>query len=72
LLNELDESSLTLAQKVASWTIENMQDSTGYFYFRKYKSGIINKTPTLHWGQATMLSAMTALLKKTHNAGEPV
>lgn len=69
LLEGLDDSSLALAQKVVSWTIENMQSPAGYFYFRKYKSGIINRTPTLHWGQATMLSAMTALLKKTQGEG---
>ena len=41
--------------------IQNMQDETGYFYFRKYP-GFYNKTETLHWGQATMFSSLSALL----------
>jgi hypothetical protein len=38
-----------------------MQDSTGYFYYRRYSRQIVNKTPTLHWGQATMLCALAGL-----------
>lgn len=56
-----DPESLTLALKVAQWTIENMQDRTGYFYYRRYSRQIVNKTPTLHWGQATMLCALAGL-----------
>ncbi len=56
-----DPESLPLAVKVAHWTIQNMQDSSGYFYYRRYSSWLVNKTPTLHWGQATMLCAMAAL-----------
>ncbi|HPQ42805.1 MAG TPA: hypothetical protein PKZ42_01150 [Syntrophales bacterium] len=59
-LRSLDSRSIEIAKKVASWTITNMQDSSGYFYFRKYPF-IINKTPTLHWGQATMLAALAIL-----------
>jgi len=58
-----DPESLSLALKVAEWTIEHMQDPTGYFYYRRYSWGVINKTPTLHWGQATMLSALAGLYK---------
>lgn len=58
-----DSDSLALALNVANWTIDNMQDRTGYFYYRRYSSGIVNKTPTLHWGQATMLCALAALYK---------
>lgn len=60
---EQDPSSLELALKVANWTIENMQDPSGYFYYRRYQLGIVNKTPTLHWGQATMLAALSALYR---------
>jgi len=61
-LREYDDTALQLAKQVALWTIENMQDSTGHFYFRKYPL-IVNKTPTFHWGQATMLSALASLVK---------
>ena len=56
-LREYDDRSLDLAKKVAQWTIENMQDYKGFFYFRKYPL-MTNKTPMFHWGQATMLSAL--------------
>jgi len=59
--HDRDPESLPLAVKVAQWTITNMQDRTGYFYYRRYSPWLVNKTPTLHWGQATMLCALAAL-----------
>lgn len=53
--NELD-----LAIKVADWMIHNMQDISGYFYFRKYKRYTI-KTPFMRWSQAWMLLALSTL-----------
>jgi rhamnogalacturonyl hydrolase YesR len=58
-----DPKALDLALKVALWTIEQMQDRTGYFYYRRYSPRMVNKTPTLHWGQATMLCALAGLHK---------
>ena len=58
-----DPDSLALALKVANWTIDNMQDQTGYFYYRRYSNWLVNKTPTLHWGQATMLCSLAGLHK---------
>jgi rhamnogalacturonyl hydrolase YesR len=57
------DDSLPLALKVAKWTMANMQDRSGYFYYRRYSRGIVNRTPTLHWGQATMLCALAGLYK---------
>ncbi len=62
--SDRDPTSLTLAQKVAEWTIKHMQDSSGYFYYRRYSRYVVNKTPTLHWGQATMLCALAGLYQK--------
>jgi hypothetical protein len=62
--SDRDPESISLAQKVAHWTIENMQDRTGYFYYRRYSPWIVNKTPTLHWGQATMFCALAGLYKQ--------
>jgi hypothetical protein len=61
--SDRDPESLPLAMKVAQWTIENMQDRSGYFYYRRYSPWLVNKTPTLHWGQATMLCALAGLHK---------
>jgi uncharacterized protein YyaL (SSP411 family) len=60
---DIDQESLELAHKVAEWTINHMQDRDGHFYYRRYSSWLVNKTPTLHWGQATMLCALAALYK---------
>jgi polysaccharide biosynthesis protein VpsJ len=59
--SDRDPESLSLAMKVARWTIEHMQDRTGYFYYRRYSPWLVNTTPTLHWGQATMLCALAGL-----------
>ncbi len=59
--SDRDSESLTLALKVAQWTIKNMQDQSGFFYYRRYSPWLVNKTPTLHWGQATMMCALAGL-----------
>ena len=56
-----DRSCLQIAEKVASWALTHMQDRSGYFYYRRNKSGV-NRTPMLHWGQATMVGGLSALL----------
>lgn len=56
-----DPECLELACKVAAWTIHNMQDRAGYFYYRRYPL-LTAKTPMLHWGQATMFKALAKLL----------
>ena len=53
---------LQTAMNVARWTISNMQDRTGYFYYRRYPMGIVAKIPMLHWGQATMFNALSLLV----------
>jgi len=52
---------MRMAEKVAKWTIDNMQDESGYFYLWKNK-WFTNKTPTFHWGGTTMYHALAHLL----------
>lgn len=61
--SDYDESALKLALKVADWTIGNMRDKSGYFYYRKLRWKKV-KIPMLHWGQGTMLCALSHLLCK--------
>ncbi|MGA8022828.1 MAG: hypothetical protein WA361_05950 [Candidatus Acidiferrales bacterium] len=61
--HDRDPGNLTLALNIAKWTIDNMQDRSGYFYYRRYSPRLVNKTPTLHWGQATMFCALAGLLQ---------
>jgi hypothetical protein len=71
LFGAYDRSCRELAQKVAVWAIANLQDRSGYFYYRQYPF-VIAKTPMLHWGQATMFKALARLhltLQQTKDAG---
>jgi hypothetical protein len=61
--SECDSEGLGMAQKIAQWTIDHLQDPSGYFYYRRYSRWLVNRTPTLHWGQATMLCALAGLHK---------
>ena len=61
--SDRDRSALEMAMKVADWTISNLQDSTGYFYYREYLM-LKARTPYFHWGQATMFKALSHLLSK--------
>ena len=61
--SKYDYTSIQMAIKIMDWTIKNMQDKSGYFYYRDLGWKKV-KIPMLHWGQATMFSALTHLLLK--------
>ena len=67
LFSERDPACLELAQKVAAWTVRNMQDPEGYFYYRQYPL-VKAKIPMLHWGQATMFKALAHLSLRLKSA----
>lgn len=57
-----DSDILDFSRKIAHWTIKNMQDNSGYFYY--YKSPFfVSKIPYMRWGQAWMLLALTTFLE---------
>ena len=62
--SDLDPEALGLAQKVAAWTIDHMQDVDGHFYYRDL-GWTKSKVPMLHWGQGTMFKALANLLTRT-------
>ena len=61
--SDLYPEALDMSRKVANWTIDNMQDKNGYFYYRVMPWGKM-KVPLLHWGQATMYRGLTLLYWK--------
>lgn len=61
--SDYDAEALRLAQRVAFWTIDHLQDRSGFFYYRRYPL-MTAKTPYFHWGQATMFKALAHLLGK--------
>jgi len=56
-----DPACRELSARVARWTIDNMQDRDGHFYYRAYPL-IKARAPMLHWAQATTYRALTLLL----------
>ncbi|MEX2411014.1 MAG: prenyltransferase/squalene oxidase repeat-containing protein [Candidatus Paceibacterota bacterium] len=52
---------LPFANKIAEWTIENMQGNKGNFYYQKWPL-ITNKVNYIRWNQAWMLLALITYL----------
>jgi hypothetical protein len=60
LLKDYHPEYLDFARTIAHWTIENMQDSSGYFYYRKYPL-FTNKIPYIRWAQGWMMVALSEM-----------
>lgn len=50
-----------LAEKVLRWTVSNMQDTRGYFYYQ-LKTGISSKISYMRWSNAFMFCALSYYL----------
>ena len=59
---DLDPDAPRLAQNVANWTIRNLRDSRGFFYYQKRRFYTVRK-PYMRWTQAWMLYALSRLLE---------
>jgi len=59
-LSYLSEEYARFADRIAAWTIQNMQNKKGYFYYKKYPLYTI-KTPFMRWSNAWMFLALTQL-----------
>lgn len=55
-----------LAEKVLNWTIDNMQDKKGYFYYQ-LKKGISSKISYMRWSNAFMFNAISYYLMESQN-----
>ncbi len=53
---------LPFSSRIATWTVENMQDGSGYFYHQKYPVGA-NKIAYMRWGQAWMMYSLSHLVR---------
>jgi uncharacterized protein YyaL (SSP411 family) len=61
--SDLDDASATMAQRVASWTIQNLRDPRGFFYYQRRRFYTVRK-PYIRWTQAWMLYALARLLEE--------
>lgn len=60
------EEHKELADRVIGWTINNMQDEKGFFYFQ-LKKGISSKIPYMRWAEAWMFYAYSFYMREfTH------
>jgi hypothetical protein len=60
---DLDKDAATLARNVAAWTIQNLRDSRGFFYYQRRRFYTVRK-PYMRWTQAWMLYALARLLEE--------
>lgn len=60
---KLLESHLELVEKVLEWTINNMQNRKGFFYYQM-KEGISSKIPYMRWAQAWMFYSYSSYFNK--------
>ena len=60
-----------LAENVLKWTIQNMQDKKGYFYYQ-LKKGINSKIPYMRWSNAFMFNSLSYYLLEVENGFEQV
>jgi hypothetical protein len=61
-LQELDREALSMAEKVATWTIGNLRDRRGFFYYQRQRFYTL-RTPFMRWTQAWMLYALARLIE---------
>ncbi len=61
---ELDADASRLARNVASWTIPNLRDARGFFYYQRRRFYTVRK-PYMRWTQAWMLYALARLLEES-------
>lgn len=67
-LAPFNKEFLKFSTKITLWTILNMQDTSGYFYYQKHRF-FKNKIPHMRWGQAWMMLALATYL--TQLLGDP-
>ena len=61
-LSEDFPEGLETLKKTTTWTIQNMQDKKGYFYYMMHPNRTI-KIPYIRWAQAWMLNALSTYYK---------
>ena len=59
-LRGLDRDAMALAQTVAQWSVRNLRDKRGFFYYQRRRFYTV-RTPFMRWTQAWMLYALARL-----------
>lgn len=61
-LRQLDQTALPLAEKIANWTIRNLRDRRGFYYYQRRRFHTV-RTPFMRWSESWMLYALGRLLE---------
>ena len=62
-LGEREPDAQELAQRVASWTLRELYDPRGFFYYQKRRLRTV-RTPYMRWSQAWMAYGMARILEE--------
>ena len=62
-LIELDRNALPKAEQIAAWSMSNLRDRRGFFYYQRRRF-YVARTPFMRWTQAWMLYALARLLEE--------
>ena len=60
---EWDSGALPLAETIAAWTIRNLRDDRGFFYYQRRRFYTVH-TPYMRWTQGWMFYALARLLEE--------
>ena len=69
-LSELDRNALPKAEQIAAWSISNLRDRQGFFYYQRRRF-YTARTPFMRWTQAWMLYALARLLEEKEKTAPP-
>ena len=61
-LIELDQDALSLAERIATWSIRNLRDQQGFFYYQRRRFYTVH-IPFMRWTEAWMTYALARLLE---------
>jgi hypothetical protein len=61
-LREMDQSAMSLAERIADWTVRHLHDPQGFFYHQRRRF-YTARTPFMRWSEAWMLYALARLLE---------
>jgi hypothetical protein len=67
-LRELDLQAMAWAQKIGHWSVRNLRDERGFFYYQRRRFHTI-RTPFMRWTEAWMLYALARLMEEEVETG---
>lgn len=63
-LQDLDRDALSLARQIADWTVRNLRDPEGFFYYQRRRFYTV-RTPYMRWTQGWMMYALARWLEES-------